>query len=428
MKTQHTPTPDYSRHPCFNAKVQGKFGRVHLPVAPKCNIKCNYCNRKYDCVNESRPGVTSTILSPEQALVYMEKVLIAEPRISVAGIAGPGDPFANASETLQTMQLLRKNYPDLILCLSSNGLGLTPHVDEVADIGVSHVTVTVNGIDPEVTKNIYSYVRDGKIVYQGLQAAELLLARQLAAIEKLKSRGVTVKVNFITIPGVNDHHAETTAAIMRSLGVDLFNCMAMLPNADTPFADLVEPTKTVMNSLRNSCEKHLPQMRHCKRCRADAVGLLGQDKSGEMAGCLNACATMPAPPPQVRPYVAVASLEGMLVNRHLGETTSFRIYAREESGYNLVEERQAPPPGGGIGRWEAMTRLLYDCRAVLVSDMGESPKEVFKRAGISAVTMSGFIDAGLEAVYTGKGLSSLKRRAKKSCSSGGCLGTGTGCG
>ena len=43
-------------HPCFNAKVKGQFGRVHLPVAPKCNILCNYCNRKFDCVNESRPG------------------------------------------------------------------------------------------------------------------------------------------------------------------------------------------------------------------------------------------------------------------------------------------------------------------------------------------------------------------------------------
>ena len=90
MKTIQTVAPDLSRHPCFNAEVKGKFGRVHLPVAPKCNIKCNYCNRKYDCVNESRPGVTSTILTPEQALVYMEKVLTAEPRITVAGIAGPG--------------------------------------------------------------------------------------------------------------------------------------------------------------------------------------------------------------------------------------------------------------------------------------------------------------------------------------------------
>jgi nitrogen fixation protein NifB len=427
MKTI-TTAPDLSRHPCFNAKVKGQFGRVHLPVAPKCNIKCNYCNRKYDCVNESRPGVTSTILSPEQALVYMEKVLAAEPRITVAGIAGPGDPFANADETLGTMQLLRRQYPDLILCLSSNGLGLAPHVDEVADIGVSHVTVTVNGIDPRITRKIYTFVRDGNIVYRDIQGAELLLARQIKAIEKLKSRGVTVKVNFITIPGVNDHHAEETAKAMASMGVDLFNCMAMLPNADTPFADLGEPDKPTMNNLRNKCEKHLPQMRHCKRCRADAVGLLGKDKSGEMAGCLNACATMPPATTKPRPYVAVSSLEGMLVNQHLGETTKFFIYGQEGDGYKLVEERPAPLPGGGIGRWQALTRLLHDCRAVLVSDMGESPRQIFSDAGIKPVTMSGFIEAGLKAVYTGEGLNTLKRRAKKSCSGGGCQGTGTGCG
>ncbi len=434
MKTLLTASPDLSRHPCFNAGVQGKFGRVHLPVAPKCNIKCNYCNRKYDCVNESRPGVTSTVLTPEQALVYMDKVLTAEPRITVAGIAGPGDPFANAAETLGTMQLLRQNYPDLILCLSTNGLALAPYVDEVADIGVSHVTVTMNGVDPEITKNIYSYVRDGNILYRHRQAAELLMARQFAAIEKLKSKGVTVKINFITVPGVNDHHAEETARVMASMGVDLFNCMALLPSADTPFADLVEPDKAMMDTLRNSCEKHLPQMRHCRRCRADAVGLLGKDKSNEMSGCLKTCASMPATPPQERPYVAVASLEGMLVNQHLGETTKFLIYGKaendgeEENGYTLIEERRAPVPGGGMGRWEALTRLLYDCRAVMVSDMGVSPKEVFNRAGITPITMSGFIENGLEAVYTGKGLSALKRRAKKSCDGGGCLGTGTGCG
>ncbi len=51
---------DITRHPCFNESAKGTCGRVHLPVAPECNIKCNYCNRKYDCVNESRPGVTSS--------------------------------------------------------------------------------------------------------------------------------------------------------------------------------------------------------------------------------------------------------------------------------------------------------------------------------------------------------------------------------
>ncbi len=427
-KKINTSLPDLSRHPCFNADVKGKFGRVHLPVAPKCNIKCNYCNRKYDCVNESRPGVTSTILTPEQALAYMEKVLATEPRITVAGIAGPGDPFANPEETLGTMQLLRRQYPDLILCLSSNGLRLAPHVDEVADIGVSHVTVTINGIDPRITKNIYSFVRDGNIVYRDIQGAELLLARQMKAIEKLKARGVTVKVNFITIPGVNDHHAEETAKTMASMGVDLFNCMAMLPNAGTPFADFDEPDKPTMEALRDKCEEYLPQMRHCKRCRADAVGLLGKDKSNEMAGCLTACAAMPAPINKPRPYVAVSSLEGMLVNRHLGETTKFYIYGQDGDGFKLIEERPAPPPGSGIGRWQALTRLLFDCRAVLVSEMGESPEKILEKAGIKPVTMSGFIEAGLKAIYTGEGLHTLKRRVKKNCSGGSCQGTGTGCG
>jgi nitrogen fixation protein NifB len=422
-------TIDYNRHPCFNPKVQGQFGRVHLPVAPKCNIKCNYCNRKYDCVNESRPGVTSTILTPEQALVYMGKVLEAEPRISVAGIAGPGDPFANPDETLGTMQLLRKHYPELILCLSSNGLGLYPYIDEVADIGVSHVTVTVNGIDPEVTKNIYAWVQDGKILYHGKQAAELLLARQLKSIERLKTRGVTVKVNFIVVPGVNDHHVEETAKFMSGMGVDLFNCMALLPSKDTVFADVVEPDKETMARLRATGEKYLPQMRHCKRCRADAVGLLGADRSGEMAGCLSACASLPANPGNMRPYVAVASMEGMLVNQHLGETTRFMIWEQApDKNFRLVEERPAPIPGSGIGRWQAMTRLLYDCRAVLVSDMGETPREILQKHGIEPVTMSGFIDMGLKAIYSGEDLSRLKRREKKSCSNGHCQGTGTGCG
>ena len=119
---------DTTRHPCFNKASAGSCGRVHLPVAPKCNIQCNYCNRKYDCVNESRPGVTSGVLKPFQAAEYMDKVLEKEPRITVAGIAGPGDPFANPAETLETMRLLNEKHPGLLFCLSTNGMGLLPYL------------------------------------------------------------------------------------------------------------------------------------------------------------------------------------------------------------------------------------------------------------------------------------------------------------
>jgi nitrogen fixation protein NifB len=418
---------DLAKHPCFNPAVKGRFGRVHLPVAPKCNIKCNYCNRKYDCVNESRPGVTSTVLSPKQALVYMNKVLAAEPRITVAGIAGPGDPFANADATMETMRLIRREFPDMILCLASNGLAISPYIEELAEIDVSHVTITVNAVDLEIGRKIYGWVSDGNMVFRGRQAAELLLRRQLEAIRKLKAHDITVKINSILIPGINDEHIVEVAAKMKELGVDLFNCMALFPNAGTVFADIEQPSKQLVAEVRSRSEAYLPQMRHCTRCRADAVGLLDNDKTEEFRGCLSACAAMKKTPekPQ-RQYVAVATLEGMLINQHLGEAQSFQIWKQEDGEITMVEERKAPQPGDGIRRWIRLSRILQDCTSVLVNGVGETPQEILEQSGLKVYEVGGLIDAGLQVVFKGKKPASVKGR-RVSCAAGGCKGTGSGC-
>ncbi len=416
---------DTNRHPCFNAAVKGECGRAHLPVAPRCNILCNYCNRKFDCVNESRPGVTSAVLTPRQALAYLEQVLVAEPRITVAGIAGPGDPFANPAETLETIRLVRQRFPQLLLCLATNGLGLLPHLQELADLRVSHITVTVNAVDPEIGRRIYSWVRDGKVVQRGLKAAELLLQRQLEAIAGLKSLGITVKVNTIIIPGVNDHHVAAVAQQMAALGVDVLNLMPVYPNADTPLAEVPEPTPGHMAALRQEAETFLPQMRHCTRCRADAVGLLAEDRGEELRGCLNACAQLPPPVAQDRPYVAVATREGVLVNLHLGEATSFQIWGpMEPQGFQFLEERPAPPPGGGGNRWWALAQVLKDCRAVLVSALGETPGAILAESGVLPLEMTGFIEMGLRAVYEGRAVAFFKARSGGLAK--GCPGKGLG--
>ena len=77
-----------TNHPCFNDKVRHTFGRVHLPVAPRCNIQCKFCNRKFDCINESRPGVTSGVLSPAQAMVYLDSVFEKKKNISEMLLTG----------------------------------------------------------------------------------------------------------------------------------------------------------------------------------------------------------------------------------------------------------------------------------------------------------------------------------------------------
>ncbi len=117
-------------------------------------------------------------------------------------------------------------------------MAIGPYIEALAEIEVSHVTITVCAVDPEIGQKIYSWVKDGNVIYRGLQAAELLLSRQLAAIKKLKAHNITVKVNCIVIPGINDHHIEDVARTMKELGVDLLNCMAMFPNVNTPFGEI----------------------------------------------------------------------------------------------------------------------------------------------------------------------------------------------
>src|SRR5918912_1392545 len=109
-------------HPCYSEEAHHHFARMHVAVAPACNIQCHYCNRKYDCANESRPGVVSERLSPADAVRKVLAVAAAVPQLSVVGIAGPGDPLANPERTFATLEGVRRALPDVKLCVSTNGL------------------------------------------------------------------------------------------------------------------------------------------------------------------------------------------------------------------------------------------------------------------------------------------------------------------
>ncbi|MBP9636986.1 MAG: nitrogenase cofactor biosynthesis protein NifB, partial [Bacteroidaceae bacterium] len=266
-----------AKHPCFDEEARHTHARVHLPVAPRCNIQCNYCNRKYDCVNESRPGVTSSVLEPFQAVRYLKELDKHIDRISVIGIAGPGDPFANPEEVLKTLRAVKEEFPNRIFCLSTNGLNLAPYIDEIATLNVTHVTLTINGVDPKITSQLYRWVRFDKKIYRGEEGARLLMERQLACIPLLKAKGIIVKINFIIVPGINDHHVEATAKVVKELGADLINCMPLIPTEGSLFEEKSKPDQKMIFRVRTQAKSHLPLMTHCARCRADAAGLLGQD-------------------------------------------------------------------------------------------------------------------------------------------------------
>lgn len=416
---------DIKKHPCFNEEAKGEYARVHLPVAPQCNIQCNYCNRKYDCVNESRPGVTSGVLSPQKATAYLKELSKAMDNISVIGIAGPGDPFANPKETLETLRAVHDEFPDKIFCLSTNGLGLEPYIDGIAGLGVTHVTLTINAVDPEISARIYRWVRFERKVYRGVQGATLLLERQLRCIPLLKAQGIIVKINSIVIPGVNDHHIPEVARACKELGADIMNCIPLIPTQDTPFEEIAKPTPVEILRVREFAKKHLPMMAHCARCRADAAGLLGQDLSGSYHILQKVMSTTEGDLTD-KPYVAVATNEGHLVNLHLGEALHLYIYQQTPKGFQYVEMRQMPKAGTGDQRWVDVAKCIKDCRALLVSSVGENPKSIIAGCGINVIEMTGMIDEGLEGVYNHKPIKTIAKPNEFKCGSG-CKGTAMGC-
>lgn len=413
-------------HPCFDKEAKHTNARVHLPVAPKCNIQCGYCNRKFDCVNESRPGVTSSVLKPFQAVEYLKELDSKLDNLAVIGIAGPGDPFANAEETLETMRRAKAEFPEKIFCLSTNGLELEPHIDEIAKLGVTHVTITINAVDPAVTAKIYKWVRFNKHIYRGIEGATILLQRQLACIPLLKAAGITVKINSIVIPGINEDHIADVAKKCAELGADVINCIPLIPTAETDFAELIEPDAKTVFRVRTLASEFLPIMSHCSRCRADAAGLLGQDLSDTHI-LLKEYSAMEQIETEGRPYVAVATNEGLLVNMHLGEADSLSIFKQTANGYKFIESRLTPPSGSGDNRWIEMGTLLNDCRALLVSGVGPSPKKTLAAAKIHVVEMTGLIDEGLDGIYNNKAIRSIAKPDAFKCGSA-CKGNAQGCG
>jgi nitrogen fixation protein NifB len=365
-------------------------------------------------------------------MVYLEEVFARKGNISVVGIAGPGDPFANPKETLETLSRVRARFPETLLCIATNGLNLLPHLDELEKLEVSHVTITVNAVDPAIGEKIYAWMRVGKRVVRAREGAQVLLAKQLEAIESLKARGIMVKVNSIILPGINEDHIKDIAKRMGVMGVDLFNAMPYYPNVGSAFEHLAEPDKATVEQIRTDAARHVKQMRHCTRCRADAVGLLGESPDEALTNTLNACQRLEVSKPRAgrvspRPCVAVASMEGVLVNQHLGEAEKLLIYGESEGRLQLIDARSTPARGGGDRRWEQLADILSDCSTLLVGGVGANPRKILDAAGIEVLEIEGLIDEAIRTVFAGESLNHMAKRELTACGAA-CGGNGMGCG
>lgn len=258
-------------HPCFNSEAHFKFGRIHLPVSPSCNIQCKFCRRGFNKC-EKRPGVSRGILTPEEAVNTVERALALCPDITVAGIAGPGDTLAS-DHALDAFALIHARFPQLINCLSTNGLLLEEKAQKIVDVGVKTVTVTVNAVNMQILQEICPHIVYQKQCLTGSAAARWLLLAQLKGIDKAAKLGLIVKINTVLIPGLNDGHVGEVARVTASVGASLINIIPLIPQ--NQMARLSPPSCEDLNRARSNAEDYLPVFRHCQQCRADACGIPG---------------------------------------------------------------------------------------------------------------------------------------------------------
>ncbi len=267
-----------NEHPCLSEKAHLKYGRVHIPVAPKCNIQCNYCVRKYDCINESRPGVTSIVLNAKEAFFRLRLILDKDDTIKVVGVAGPGDALAN-DETFELFYHLKRCYPHIHLCISTNGLILAERIKELKELNVSSITITLNTLKKETAEKIYSFaIKDGKR-YRGSDAATIINESQLKGIKEAVSNDFIVKINTVLIPGINDNEIEEIAKWIAEAGAYTQNIISLFPQGK--MRDMKKPTCHDIYLVRKKAEAFMKQMSHCAKCRSDALGKIGENRDIE---------------------------------------------------------------------------------------------------------------------------------------------------
>lgn len=427
-------------HPCYSEEAHHYFARMHVAVAPACNIQCNYCNRKYDCANESRPGVVSEKLTPDQALRKVVTVANEVPQLSVLGIAGPGDACYDWKKTKATFDAVSKAIPDIKLCISTNGLALPDHVDELAGMNVDHVTITINMVDPEIGTKIYPWIFYNHKRYTGLEASRILHERQMLGLEMLTARGILTKINSVMIPGVNDEHLKVVNAEVKRRGAFLHNIMPLISDAahGTHYGLTGQrgPTHAELKSLQDDCAGGANLMRHCRQCRADAVGLLGEDRGqeftldqlpaeisydpakreayrevvarerGDHVAAKSAAAAELKEVADRPLLIAIATKGGGRINQHFGHAREFQVYEAGPSGVSFIGHRKVEDAycQGGFGEdatLDSVIKSLSGVDAVLCSKIGDCPKKDLAAAGITVTDVYAFeyIEAAIAAFY-----------------------------
>jgi nitrogen fixation protein NifB len=194
------------------------------------------------------------------------------------------------------------------------------------------------------------------------------------------------------------------------------------------------PTPMELKELQDQLSGGAKLMRHCRQCRADAVGMLGEDRGQEFnmdllpeitdynsskrvayqavvaeargeqsARRAAASAAVAASETEAKILVAVATKGGGRINQHFGHATEFQVYEVSAAGISFGGHRKVEKYcAGGWGEdatLDSVIAALEGIKIVLCAKIGDCPKDTLAAAGIEVTGDHAYewIEAGIAA-------------------------------
>lgn len=260
-------------HPCFDDVEYGY--RFHLPIAPKCNTKCNFCKRQISG-EQVRPGVTSEILNIDDVENYINKKISLFPECRIIGVAGPGDPMSNPNELFDTYKIVDEKFPEFKKCMCTNGFYLSKYKEEFINANLDYVTITLNSRNAKTLDSIYEFLEYEGVLYQGIEMGELIMRLQDEALRIIDGiPDLKLKINIVVIPGINDNELDDMIEYISQFNVYTVNLIPVLAVKGTAFENVRSLSKEELDALKDEFRKKYSSLKfkkHCSRCRADACG------------------------------------------------------------------------------------------------------------------------------------------------------------
>lgn len=249
-----------SAGPVPDCRLIGRwFDELQLYVAPSCNMLCNFCSKGSDCIsNGNNPTCLSRAMTPRQAVNWAELSVARDSRIKVVKITGPGEPLFNL-QTFEVLKRLKPRLPGIIPAVSTNGLLLEEKAEELARLGVKMVDIAINAVSSDIMMKLYSkLILPGNVLAGTHEMARLLHKAQFEGLKKCLGLGMTVKINSVYFPGVNDEDILQVAKECISLG-DVSMCIISgFPGGK--LARLRPPALWEMSDLRNRVGRIIPEI------------------------------------------------------------------------------------------------------------------------------------------------------------------------